>query len=185
MSLYRATLAARAAPRIIPATPAIFPCLSRAFTSAPTNPPTRPKGTHESPPLPPPSPSSKLSIDPAQGGANKLVWVGALTAAAGAAYWYSTTSKGAADKDRAAARAREAKAKADAAADEGKARANELTVRSLPSFRALALVVCTVVLIGLPRPKQLPSMASQRPRLSRNTKAQKRMRRRSTSRART
>jgi hypothetical protein len=58
-----------------------------------------------------------------------MVWVGALTAAAGGAYWYSTTtSKGAAEKQKAEARAREMKAKADVKVDEGKMKANELKV---------------------------------------------------------
>ena len=89
-------------------------------------PPPGPKGTHETSPFPPPG--SKPSIDPAQGGVNPLVWVGALTAAAGGAYWYSTTSSGAAEKDKAEARAREMKAKADIKMNEGKAKGNELKV---------------------------------------------------------
>jgi len=60
---------------------------------------------------------------------NTLVWVGALTAAAGGVYWYSTsTSTGAAEKEKADARAREMKAKADTKLDEGKTKANELKV---------------------------------------------------------
>jgi hypothetical protein len=114
MYLYRSALA-RAPTRIL------LPTASRAYANAPTNPPTRPKGTQESPPLSPPASRSKLSIDPASGGVNTLVWVGALTAAAGGAYWYSTTSKGAAEKAKAEAeaRAREMKAKADIKRDEG------------------------------------------------------------------
>lgn len=62
-----------------------------------------------------------------------MVWVGALTAAAGGVYWYSTTSKGAAEKDKAEARAREMKAKADIKTDEGKAKVDELKVGDLLS----------------------------------------------------
>lgn len=60
-----------------------------------------------------------------------MVWVGALTAAAGSAYWYSTTSKGAAERDKAEARAREMQAKGRAKADEGKIKANQLRVGAL------------------------------------------------------
>lgn len=121
MSLSRLALArAPSRVRIIPL------AASRSYVNASTVPPPGPKGTHESPPLP--LPGSKPSIDPAQGGVNPLVWVGALTAAAGGAYWYSTTSTGAAEKEKGEARAREVKAKADIKANEGKTKANELKV---------------------------------------------------------
>jgi hypothetical protein len=138
MSLYRSALA-RAPPRVI------LPSSIRAYSSAPTNPPTRPKGTQDSPPLPPSG--SKFSADPAVGGVNSaLVWVGALTVAAGGAYWYSTTSKGAAEKDEAAIRAREMKAKADV-------KANEVKVRRRLSFilQYYPLLVVSVLIIPLGR----------------------------------
>ena len=132
MSVYRSALA-RAPPRIV------FPATSRTYVNASTNPPMGPKGTQESPPLPPPGSKPKLSIDPTRGGVNTLVWVGALTAAAGGAYWYSTTSKGATEKEKAEARAREMKAKADA-------KGNELRVGHLlpPTsyLHSLSSIVC-------------------------------------------
>ena len=144
MSLYRLALASTPSRlRIIPL------AASRAYTSAPTNPPTRPKGTQDSPPLPPPG--SKLSIDPAQGGVNTLVWVGALTAAAGGVYWYSTTSNGAAEKDKAEARAREMKAKADIKTDEAKAKANELKVGNLLSSFYHLLLMTYILITSLGR----------------------------------
>jgi len=140
MSLYRSTLA-RAPPRIV------LPAASRAYANAPTNPLTGQKGTRDSPPLPPPG--SKLSIDPARGGVNTLVWVGALTAAAGGAYWYSMTSKGAAEKDKAEARAREMKARADIKTDEGRIKANELKVSRLQSLLYQLLLVTPGLVIPL------------------------------------
>ena len=83
-----------------------------------------------------------------------MVWVGALTAAAGGAYWYSTTSKGAAEKDKAEARAREMKAKADAKTEEGRLKAHELRVGRLRSF-IYRLLAVTFVLIVPPRTRQL------------------------------
>lgn len=130
MSVYRSALAR--APRRI-----IFPATSRAYANASTD--VGPKGTQESPPLPPPGSKPELSIDPTRGGVNTLVWVGALTAAAGGAYWYSTTSKGATEKEKAEARAREMKAKADA-------KGNELRVGHLLSsisyLHSLLPIVC-------------------------------------------
>lgn len=176
MSLYRPALAS--APHRIRI---IRLAASRAYANAPTNPPTRPKGTHDSPPLPPPG--SKLSIDPAQGGVNTLVWVGALTAAAGGVYWYSTTSKGAAEKDKAEAHAREMKAKADIKMDEGKAKANELKVGDLlSSFYHLLLM--THILITSLRARQLRNTTLRKLRSNRNIKGRRPMHRRSMIRAR-
>jgi len=115
-------------------------CFSPHLYERTNEPSNGPPKRYISPLLLPPSPSlvpsSKLSIDPARGGVNTLVWVGALTAAAGGVYWYSTaTSTGAAEKEKADARAREMKAKADAKLDEGKTKANELKVGFLFIFR--------------------------------------------------
>lgn len=164
MYRYRSALA-RTRPRVI-----LPSATTRTYTSGPTNPQTHPKGTHRSSPFPPPG--SELSIDPAQGGVNPLVWVGALTAAAGGAYWYSTTSKGAAEKDKAEARAREMKAKASAKADEGKIKANELRVGHLQSFAPYLT------------PHDTCTDHSIRARQLRNMKASKPMHRRSMTRER-
>ena len=174
MSIYRSALAR--APRRI-----IFPATSRAYANASTD--VGPKGTHESPPLPPPGSKPELSIDPTRGGVNTLVWVGALTAAAGGAYWYSTTSKGATEKEKAEARAREMKAKADT-------KGNELRVGHLLSsifiLYRLSSALMAPVLITLPlsRARQLRNTTLRKPKPNRNIKGQRLMHRRSMSRAR-